>query len=142
MASVYEARSDHSFDYHPRGEIVVNVELETRPAILVLSSYEPVDFVVRIQGEDTYGLLRGIILNGYNQHTVSGVPGVPVEDWSGEDNYVDASAYCAPETSYDCAEGSAADLFEALEAVTGLGVTGFQGCYRATEFTFTAVCSD
>ena len=47
VISVYEARSDHSFGYHPTGLASVRVTVsgdqsDTRPLILVLASYEPI----------------------------------------------------------------------------------------------------
>ena len=47
VISVYEARPDHSFGYHPTGSASVRVTVsggqsDTRPLILVLASYEPI----------------------------------------------------------------------------------------------------
>ena len=47
ILSVYEARSDHSFGYHPTGISNVRLSLSgvaLKPIVLVLVSYEPVEW--------------------------------------------------------------------------------------------------
>ena len=47
ILSVYEARSDHSFRYHPTGTSNVRLSLSgeaLKPIVLVLVSYEPVEW--------------------------------------------------------------------------------------------------
>ncbi|MFO0738787.1 MAG: hypothetical protein U0270_23010 [Labilithrix sp.] len=42
---MYETRSDHGFDYHPRGHATITLTRKGRHA-LVLSAYEPTDFEI------------------------------------------------------------------------------------------------
>jgi hypothetical protein len=121
---VYESSSTHSSP----GQAHVTVS-RTSPHILVLSSYVQIHWTVSVAGGA--GLER-VILNGYEEQTVAGVPqGIPVENRSGA-GYVAACAYVWPADDQGC---NTPGLVSGLRTLTSREVTGFAGCYRATEFT-------
>lgn len=121
VIAVYETRSDHSFGYHPRGKATVSVE---RPGkhVLVLSSYEPTDFVVKaLPG----AIVERVILEGYHHHTVVAPTGATVDDRSGDDASAPGSYVCRYEWSASCESG--------VKAMAG-PPSAYGGCYRATDF--------
>lgn len=67
VVSIYESRDDHSADFHPRGDVAVNVD--TPGAVtLLLSSYEPTRWRVNVARGT---IVTNVILNGYYAQTVS-----------------------------------------------------------------------
>jgi len=112
-----------------QGQIVVNIQ-RTEPMILVLSSYEPVNWLVQAIGS---AQIQEVILNGYNAHTVSGlVPGTPVTNRTGGPNYLSACAYVWPSSTGGC---DTPGLVSGAEALTQLQLTSFISCYQANAFT-------
>lgn len=54
VLSCYEARPDHGFGYHPTGQSVVDISatgLSSRPIVLVLVSYEPVEWILNVPNQ-------------------------------------------------------------------------------------------
>jgi hypothetical protein len=120
---IYESSGNHSAS----GQAHVTVS-RTSPHILVLSSYEATQWNVTVTS--VAGLER-IILNGYEGQTVTGVPaGIPVEDRSGP-GFLAACAYVWPSDDQGC---NTPGLVWGLRSLTSREVTGFSGCYRATQF--------
>ena len=75
VISVYEARSDHSFRYHPTGSASVRVTVsggqsDTRPLILVLASHEPITWSISMPQGVTFEkiLVVSIVLMCYHLH--------------------------------------------------------------------------
>lgn len=68
LASIYQSHSHHSHGNHPPGPVQVSVT-ETAPPILVLTSYEPVDWYLNVHGD-----LEELVVSGYHSQVVHGVP--------------------------------------------------------------------
>lgn len=131
LIGVYEARSDHRGGIHPTGTVDVKIERQNQPMILALSSYEPVQWNVTL-GPGVN--LEKIIINGYHDQKVSGVSGIPIEEFSyeGTGNYFGKFAYKWDKFSPNSDTSS---LVTELEKFTNTYLTSFQGCYRGTSFT-------
>ena len=128
IVSVYEADGGHG---GPPGNITVDID---RPGnvVLVLSSYEPVDWTVREQAGTT---IDEVILNGYHtQRLVSGAASATVLDRSYESSgtYWTACGYAWPSSSGGC---DTPGLVSAAELHSGLDLAGFVGCYHGTSFS-------
>jgi hypothetical protein len=109
------------------GEIAV--ELDRRgPAVLVLSSYEPVNWVVTASAG---ACLQRVILNGYNDQTAEVPDGVEVDEFTGY-GYLAACAFEWPNDDGGC---DTPGLVDGAEAETDLVLTSFGGCYESSGFT-------
>jgi hypothetical protein len=109
--------------------LTVEVNRADVPLTLVLSSYEPVAFTL-VLGPGV--LLEEVILNGYNVHTVAGQGDALVTDRSGIGNYLSACGYFWPDNDQGCMTQL---LAQGAEALTGLELTSFAGCYEAASFS-------
>lgn len=127
VLGVYETRGDHSYDYHPTGQATV-VDDRSTPHVLVLSSYEPTEWTVVADGSSG---LTEIILNGYHEQTVKAPDGVAVSDHSGVEHYFAACGFAWPNDNGGCDTPA---LVSGAENVSGLPLSAFNGCYRATRF--------
>lgn len=131
LIGVYEARSDHQGEYHPTGTIDIKIERQDRPIILVLSSYEAVQWNVYLKSGVN---LEKIIVNGYHDQKVSGVSDIPIEEFSYQEtgNYLGKFAYRWDKFS---PSHDTLSLVNKLEQFTKTNLASFQGCYRGTGFT-------
>lgn len=109
--------------------ITVTVDRVDIPLTLVLSSYEPVTFTLVLAPGV---LLEHVILNGYNPHSVQGQGAAMVTDLSGNFDYFAACAYVWPDDDQGC---DTPGIVAGAEALTGLGLTTFVGCYEGISFT-------
>lgn len=119
FASTYEASGDHTKAY----PATVNFNAAGRSgAILVLSSYEAVDWTVNVGPAAT---LTKVIVLGYKGSTVTAPPGVAIDNQT-------------PKSTRRCSYlVSASDLcVDYVRASTGGAVASMYGCYNATSFTF------
>lgn len=126
ILSVYEASSVHG-SMAPANVTISNGG--SKPLILVLSSYEPVNWNLNIAAGVN---IQEIIINGYNAHNISGVDSALVTDKSGSGNYLAACGYSYPYNGQGCDTDL---LFSGLTNYTGLSVSSFAGTYRANDFT-------
>ncbi len=127
IVSVYEANGGHG---GPAGTITVDID---RPGnvVLVLSSYEPVDWTVVEQPGTT---IDEVIFNGYYTQTlVGGASGATVTDYTlaGSGRYITACGYAWPSSTGGC---DTPGLVTGVETLTGLDLAGFAGCYHSTGF--------
>ncbi|MCB2060814.1 MAG: hypothetical protein R3E09_07950 [Novosphingobium sp.] len=77
---IYEGGSNHSFRNHPIEIVQIDVQSQGgRGIYLALSSYEPVQWDIAGPGVDA---VRGVYVDGYHRHEVTGVPGNIVTNWS------------------------------------------------------------
>lgn len=127
VVGVYEARSDHSGSHHPTGIVNVTVE-RNQPMVLALSSYEPVQWQIKLAPG---AKVEKIILNGYHDQSVVGVDGIPIEEYSYEGTGTSFSDF-PYKWNGDRTQGV---MVTQLEALTGQKMTSFQGCYGGTQFT-------
>lgn len=117
---VYEAADGvHSFA-GPRqaGTVNVFVATGTRPIVLVLSSYEPVNWHLQLQDG---AQVSHVLLSGYHASQVSGAPAARIENIG---------------TQYAYQRGS--PQFESLDGLvrqsTGKRIDSFQGAYSGASF--------
>ena len=111
--------------------IEIKVERRNKPIILALSAYEPVNWNVTLEPG---AVIEKIIVNGYNNQTVSGVSGIPIEEHSYEKTgeYIGDFIYkwgATPEST------NTPSLVTKLEEINRTKLTSFQGCYRGTNFS-------
>ncbi len=100
------------------------------PLVLVLSAYEPTEWVVELDPRVT---VEQVIVNGYEPSVVMGLPPeIEVVDRTRPGNYLSACAYAWPGDDQGC---DTQGLVRGVEALTGLTLTSFQGCYSGTAFT-------
>lgn len=109
--------------------ITVNVNRADIPLTLVLSAYEPVKFTLVLAPGV---LLEHVILNGYNPHSVEGQGDAMVTDLSDNFDYIVACAYFWPDKDDGC---DTPGLVAGAEALTGLQLAAFVGCYEGSSFT-------
>lgn len=109
--------------------ITVTINRTNIPLTVVLSSYEPVKFTLVLAPGV---LLEHVILNGYNPHTLEGEGTAMVTDLSDNFDYLAACAYVWPESDGGC---DTPTLVSGAEALTGLDLTTFVGCYEGISFT-------
>lgn len=77
-------------------------------------------------------MLEHVILNGYDAHTVQGQGMALVTDVTGGPNYFVACGYFWPENDGGC---DTPGLVAGAEALTGLTLTSFIGCYEGSSFS-------
>ena len=128
IIGMYESDGGHGA---PAGTTTVQIN-RTGPMVLMLSSYEPVIWELTLAaGVD----ISEVILNGYNPSTVTGLAAsTTVTDLTTPLNHLEACAYEWPiiNPNSGCDTG---DLISATEALTGLQLNSFLGCYHGTAWT-------
>lgn len=129
ITGVYQTHSDHSGGNHPTGAGHVQFDLPGEN-VLVVSSYEPVDWTIEL-GPDAE--LSRVIAIGYHEQTVDAPEGVLVETFSYETGDEPECGYSLPGDGGGC-EGE--DLVAWAEAHTELTMSGFDGCYDASQFHY------
>lgn len=150
MIGVYQTTSDRGFREHPTGTANVNIgDQFGKNTILVLSSYEPTDWIIHGDGVDD---LSQIILLGYHDQSISGYEhGTDISEYSyyGTNNYRGINYYwpspgevCRDRDSVSPIEYSsnqricrAQDVTAFIEGLVGTEITTFAGSYRATQFS-------
>jgi len=94
--------------------------------VLVLSAYKAITWALTV---DAGVNLQQVIVNGYSDQTVTGLPGgATLLDKNGTGNYWVASARAWP-------SASATTLVTAAQTQTGLALTTFTGTYESTSYT-------
>ncbi len=134
ITGVYQTHGDHSFGKHPAGEGHVQFDL-AGDNVLVVSSYEPAEWTIEL-GPDAQ--LSRVIAIGYHEQTVVAPEGVIVETFSHDSGDEPKCGYSLLGYGGGC-EGE--DLVAWAEAHTGLTMTGFDGCYDASQFRY-QVCDE
>ncbi|WP_445174603.1 hypothetical protein [Microcoleus sp.] len=132
LIGVYEANADHkNRNYLSKSAIEIKVERRNKPIILALSAYEPVQWNITTEPG---AVIEKIIVNGYHNQTVSGVSGIPIEEYSYEEtgNYIGDFIYKWDATAES---SNTSSLGTKLEQINRTSLTSFQGCYRGTSFT-------
>jgi hypothetical protein len=103
---------------HPSSDIGVSVRGTGRPVVLVLASYEPVDWKVVNAG----ARIAAVLISGYHPSTVTGVGAVPI-------------LRIGSEYAYSSAGAEYLKLRSAVARYTGAReVRSFQGEYTGVEF--------
>ena len=117
MIGLYEASSSH----HAIAPAKVQVTYSGAPIILVLTSYEPVEWHIEASPDVQ---IDQVIVSGYYEQRVKGLPdSVPVWEESRDNG---GQAFY----SYKRSDGSFRKAVNRLHELTGRGVLTFQGTYR------------
>lgn len=124
---VYEGTSKNNNASHSRGTVNVRVTVKNKPIILILSSYEPVQWNII---PDWGVRFEKVIISGYYKQTYTGLmPNVPVLNSSYEErngNYFYQSINN---------EDNYLDIIEKIESLTGKKPVTVQSNYTGTAFT-------
>lgn len=120
MVGVYEGkRVAGASRGHPPRDVRVVTRASNRPMVLVLASYEPVNWIV----VNTGARVSAVLLSGYHPSTIAGVGNVPVL------RIGSAYAYSAGSAEY-------ARLRQVVSQYVGSReIRSFQGSYTGTEFS-------
>lgn len=133
VIGVYETDSSHSFGYHPTGMGRIEIKGDiTYPINLVLSSYEPTNWVLFGEG---LGSVASVLVNGYHDSFVTGVDASKVINRTGLGQYLAACAFRWPGDSGGC---NTPGLIAGVEAHYGAAVTSFTGIYHGKGFVVSA----
>lgn len=134
VIGVYETDSSHSGGYHPTGLGRVEIKGDvTQPINLVLSSYEPTNWVLYGEGLDS---VASVLINGYYGSYATGIDASKVIDRSGPGLYLSVCAYKWPGDNQGCDTDS---LIDGVEAQYGSSVASFTGIYHGKGFSISAV---
>ncbi len=116
------------------GEATVHIRHDgltpMKPIDLVLSSYEPVRWIMDIESDAN---VRQIVLNGYYEHEIVGAGNIPLRNRSPIPEWLGSIILEWPETNPDNSRSEL--VVEAAERIAGVPLTSFTGNYRADEFT-------
>ncbi len=122
----------HSSNNHPEGTVNVAITgFATPPSVLVLSSYEPMHWVIN---NPSGAAFEKVVTLGYHDQRVSGLPtGTVVESHTvaKDGNYAWSCAYANYETDGGCSYNSLKNWLSAR----GMPVTTFTGSYAGKAFT-------
>lgn len=133
VIGVYETDSSHSGGYHPTG--LGRIEIKgglTQPINLVLSAYEPTNWVLYGEGVSS---IASVLINGYHDSFVTGIDASKVIDRSGLGQYITACGYAWPDNSGGC---NTAGLLKGVATFYGTPVTSFTGIYHGKGFVVSA----
>lgn len=133
VIGVYETDSGHSGGYHPVGLGFVEIKGDVKqPINLVLSSYEPTNWVLSGDGVSS---IASVMVNGYHDSFVTGIDASKVIDRSGLGHYLSACAYRWPHDNQGC---NTTALISGVEAHYGTPMTSFTGIYHGKGFVVSA----
>ncbi len=133
VIGVYETDSSHFGGYHPTGTGRIEIKGDiTQPINLVLSSYEPTNWVLFGEG---LGAVASVLVNGYHDSFVTGIDASKVVDRTGLGNYFAACAFKWPSDTGGC---NTPGLIAGVEAHYGSAVTSFTGIYHGKGFVVSA----
>jgi hypothetical protein len=118
VIGLYEASGNHQI----AGPFSVHIDRGTE-VILVLSSYEQVDWTVTVENGTE---LLAVVVNGYEDHIVDAPNGVEIIDWAGQGQYVVA-------TAFEWSDPDTTQLVSSAENATDGVFASFHGCYRAVQ---------
>ncbi len=132
LIAAYEATSPPENINSSKNAIAVKVQRKNKPIILALSAYEPINWNVTIEPG---AVIEKIIINGYEKQTVSGISGIPIEEYSykGTGNSLSEGNFMYQwDSTTDSTTSSS--IVTKLEQISHTSLTSFQGCYRGTSF--------
>lgn len=130
VIGVYEAYTSDSPRNDALGTATVNVDGASGvPIDLVLSSYEPTQWVLQGSGVQN---IHSVLVNGFFASTVSGIDLSKVIDKSGPGQSLGAFGYVWPSSS---GGSDTQALVSAVEAIYNAPISTFTGAYGATAFT-------
>ncbi len=132
LIAAYEATSPQDNGNSSKNAIAVKVQRQNKPIILALSAYAPINWNVTIEPG---AVIEKIIISGYEKQTISGVGGIPIEEYSykGTGNSLSEGNFMYQwESTTDSSNSSS--IVTKLEQISQTNLTSFQGCYRGTSF--------
>jgi hypothetical protein len=128
----------HAGGFHPPGHVTVKVPFGRRPAILILTAYEPVIWKI----EAPKGALARVIASGYHRQQVEGltekVPVTRISYKAKDRDYFYAYRKAAGPKANQHERGETKRkydrLVERVKALTGKDITSFRGSYAGKSF--------
>lgn len=114
------------------GHVDVYVQRSAAPLIIILSAYESTEWQIH---RDDDVLIEKIILNGYHSQTLVGAGDIKVLDHSGPENHFVQYVYTWDTSYLGYINSLAPEWVYRIEAVAGVPLSTFTGCYQASEFT-------
>lgn len=132
LAAVYQTHGNHGFGDHPPGDALVTWKLPGEH-VLALSAYEPVHWKIEVAPG---AALQKVVVFGYHEQTVDAPPGVAVEAHFALDNQPGDFAVCGYSLPDDGQGCDTEQLIADAEALTGLELASYDGCYDASHFEF------
>jgi hypothetical protein len=130
MLSVISLYEPSSCPHHARCPVTLHISRTYRPVVLVLSSYEAVEWVIdRAEG----ARIERILVGGYYESTVSGAGDVPTDLDS-----ISYFGYCWPR----CSDHDTENEIRGIEGMLGIPLGSFFGAYRAGELTLWHICRE
>jgi hypothetical protein len=125
VVGIYEVATPTGSTERREGKVDVRVT-RPGPSVLLLSSYEPTTWNVIVEPG---AYVERIVLNGFHAQSVSAPEGTPVESYAADPDTGAWLGYGYAWPSYD-----ALGLIETAQALTGLELTSFRGCYASDGF--------
>lgn len=118
--------------YEPTSSGIIYVQVDsTTPMTLVMSSYEPVQWVLNtVPGAQ----IQQILLNGYHSQTIVGAGSIPVETRSYDQTGTYFGESCGYSLPYNGGGCDTNQLLQTVTGYTGLNWTTFNGCYTVEQF--------
>lgn len=133
VIGVYETDSSHHGGYHPTGLGRIEIKGDvTHPINLVLSSYEPTNWVLFGEGLSS---VASVLVNGYHDSFVTGIDASKVIDRTEPGQYLAACAFKWPSDNGGC---NTPGLIAGVEAYYGTTVSSFTGIYHGKGFVVSA----
>lgn len=132
LIAAYEATSPQDNGNPSQNAIEVKIQRKNKPIILALSAYAPINWNVTIEPG---AVIEKIIINGYEKQTISGVSGIPIEEYShkGTGNSLSDGNFMYQWDSTTDSSNSPS-IVTKLEQISHTSLTSFQGCYIGTSF--------
>ena len=131
LIAAYEATSPQDNGNPSKNTIEVKIQRKNKPIILALSAYEPINWKVTIEPG---AVIEKIIINGYEKQTISGVSGIPIEEYNQEmgNRLSEGNFMYQWDSTTDSSNSSS--IVTKLEQISQTSLSSFQGCYRGTSF--------
>ncbi|TAG95433.1 MAG: hypothetical protein EAZ09_08360 [Oscillatoriales cyanobacterium] len=133
LIAAYEATLPQDNGNPSKNTIAVKVQRQNKPIILALSAYASINWKVTIEPG---AVIEKIIISGYEKQTISGVTGIPIEEYSSYKgtgkSLSDGNFMYQWESTADSSNSSS--IVTKLEQISQTNLTSFQGCYRGTSF--------
>ncbi|MEK0193919.1 MAG: hypothetical protein EAZ78_19515 [Oscillatoriales cyanobacterium] len=133
LIAAYEATSPQDNGNPSKNAIEVKVQRKNKPIILALSAYEPINWKLTIEPG---AVIEKIIINGYEKQSITGVSGIPIEEYSykGNGKSLSEGDFMYQWESTTDSSSNSPSIVTKLEEISQTNLTSFQGCYRGTSF--------
>lgn len=111
---------------HDEETINVSINYKSKPIILLLMAYEPINWNIKIEE----GKVEGIILAGYHAQNLNGISNVPVYAYTHESS----ACQCHQGNGYFYAYENKIEIHKKIFQLTNKNISSFQGKYSGKSF--------